>query len=391
MGRQPEGPKLYRDPRTGLHYVRFTHKKKRYFEPTGETDRGRAQEKKPQIYAEVVAGKRRVTPNAPRDSTPIEEPLAEWLEAIEPELEKSSYIMAKCYAAKFTEHFVTLGNALDEGRIGDYRRSRLREVKRVTLLKELSGFRQFMAWCQEQGKIDKAPSVEAPSKNVAGKPDTKRKHKAKATKITPDEAWAMIDYLSEWSRRARRGKIRHRVQDHFIVAWETGLRPVTVGRLRVPEHYRKGATELFVSKEIDKSRFERHIPITQAAREALDRSAKKSGPIFGPHDYRESLEKAKALAVKAGRLDPERAAIISPYDFRHGRTTDLVSNTKNLAAVAYLVGHRHVATTSKYVEAPKEGAAQVLREIEGSRSKRRGANRIVAVNSGGKPKRRRRK
>lgn len=398
MGRHPEGPKLYRDPRTDLHYVRFTHKKVRYFEPTGETDRGRAEEKKPQIYSEIISGKRKRVERASSDSTPIEDVLAEWLEAIEVELERESYTMAKCYAAKFTEHFVTLGQALDEGMIGDYRRLRLRKVKRVTVLKELSGLRQFLSWCKEQGKIERVPNVEAPAKNVTGTADRMRAHKAKATKITPEEAMVIIENMPEWSQRARRGRIRHRVQDHFIVAWETGLRPVTVERLRVPEHYRKGASELFVTKEIDKSRFERQVPLTSRAREALDRSSPRVGFIFGRHDYRAALKKAIELAVKTKRLSADRAKIISIYDFRHGRTTDLVSNTKNLAAVAYLVGHRHVSTTSKYVEAPKEGAAQVLRELEEVRSekplrspaKKTGERRILAVHSGGGPKPRRR-
>jgi integrase len=67
---------------------------------------------------------------------------------------------------------------------------------------------------------------------------------------------------------------------------------------------------------------------------------------------------------QATRISSERAEIISIYDFRHGRTTNLVSSTTNLAAVAYLVGHKHVSTTSKYVEAHKESAARMLREID---------------------------
>jgi integrase len=379
MARHAEGPKLYRDPRTEYYYVRFTHKGRRYFEPTREKDRGRAEEKKPKIYAEIVGGKHRAKLGL-AVNTPIEEPLGEWIEAIEPELEPSSYVIAKCYATLFTEYFVTLGHAIDEGMIADFRRKRLREVKRVTVLKELSALRKFLGWCKEQGKIGAVPMVEAPPKNVTGTPDSKRPHKAKATKITEDEAKAIIDFLPEWSRRARRGKTRHRVRDFFIVLWETGLRPATVGRISAPVHYRKGATELFVQKEIDKARFERHVPLTAAAREALDRSVGKSGPVFGKHDYREAVANALEAAVAAKRIQKDRASVISIYDFRHGRTTDLVSNTKDLAAVAYIVGHKHVSTTSKYVEAPKESAARVLRD----REKVPTANPLRIQNSGGK-------
>lgn len=363
MGRHAEGPKLYRDPRTGIWFVRFTHEKHRYCITTSEADRGRAEARKPTIYAETIRGKRRVRHGPDAPLTPV---LADWLAAVETQL--ADIVMAKSYARRFAEAFVTLGG-ITEASVADYRRGRLREVKRVTVLKELSALRTFLAWCKEQGKLTDPPIVEPPAKNVTGTADASRPHKAKATKITQAEADAIIKRLPVLAARARRGPDRHRVRDFYVVAWETALRPATIGRLRVPEHYRRGARELFVPKEIDKARFERGLPLTQKARAALDRSTTVSGNglIFGNHDYRVPFKQALAAAVKAGAILPERAAIISEYDFRHGRTTHLANGTTNLAAVQYLVGHRHASTTAKYIEAAKESAAEVLKGSEKGR------------------------
>ncbi len=356
MGRHAEGPKLWADPRTGIHHVRFTHQKQRHLISTGETDRGRAEEKKAGIYADAIKGGRRVKrgPDAP-----LEGILVEWLCAVETQL--ADITMAKSYARRFIEVFGTL-NGITAASVADYRRTRLREVKRVTVLKELSALRTFLAWCKEQEILADPPEVEPPAKNVTGTADTSRPHKAKATKITPAEAAAIIKRLPVESVRARRGSERHPVRDFFVVAWETALRPVTIRRLRAPQHYRKGAKEVFLPREIDKARFERGLPITPKARAALDRWCPVEGLIFGVHDYRIPLAEALAAAVEAGAIKPERAALISLYDFRHGRTTQLANSTKKLGSVQYLVGHRHLSTTAKYVEVNKESAEELLRE-----------------------------
>lgn len=366
MGRHPEGPRLYCDPRTGIHYVRFTHAGKRHCVSTGTRDRGQAEAQKGPIYADTVKGRRRVA-HVSAPVTPLEEVVGQWLADIESEIEPSTYVMYESYAGRFAETFPTL-STLTEATIADYRRARLREVKRNTLLKELCALRQFLSWCKEQSILDDVPIVEAPPKNVTGTADTKRPHKAKALKLTEAEAMALIANMPEWSRRGKRSRRRHRIRDFFIVAWETGLRPATIAKLSVPEHFKPGAAELYLPGRIDKARFERTVPLTAAAVEALARSAPPAGLIFGLHDYREQLANAASKALAAGAMSKDRADAVSKYDFRHGRTTHMVAHTKDLGAVAYLVGHRHVSTTSRYVEAPKEAAIEVLREIEAAKS-----------------------
>ena len=57
------------------------------------------------------------------------------------------------------------------------------------------------------------------------------------------------------------------------VLWETGLRSSTVVALEAPRDYRRGSRELFLPREGDKAHDERVVPLTPAARKALDDAA----------------------------------------------------------------------------------------------------------------------
>ncbi|HEX9293941.1 MAG TPA: hypothetical protein VF873_09650, partial [Gemmatimonadales bacterium] len=94
------------------------------------------------------------------------------------------------------------------------------------------GCKLALGWCKLRGKISEVPRIESPGENVVGTPDTKRRHKAEAIPLSPEEVNAIIDELPEFSERARRGHVRHRVRDVDALWWETGLRPVSIAKLR---------------------------------------------------------------------------------------------------------------------------------------------------------------
>jgi integrase len=85
--------------------------------------------------------------------------------------------------------------------------------------------------------------------------------------------------------------------------------------------------------------------------------------IFGVHDLRPQLLKACRRAHEAGKLAAWKIDRVSPYDFRHGRTTQLANRTKHLAGVSFLVGHKDPSTTARYVHAAREHAEEALRAV----------------------------
>ncbi len=242
------------------------------------------------------------------------------------------------------------------GKIKAYTNDRLKHVGKPMHLKELSALRGFLAWAEEQGHLVDAPHVPAPPRKATGKPSATRK--MAPVSVSEEEIERIIALLPEWTR-ARRGNDRHRVREVFVLAWETGLRPITIGRLSVPEHWRPGMRSLNIAFDIDKARFGRELPLTPRAVEVLERCAPAAGPVFDHHDYRALLKKA---ARDAG-LDDERAKHFSRYDFRHNRADFLLDQGADLRAVAYNHGHKLLTTTDKYLRPSKKGAEAMLAKV----------------------------
>jgi hypothetical protein len=90
-----------------------------------------------------------------------------------------------------------------------------------------------------------------------------------------------------------------------VVAWERGRQ--TSAQLRAPE----GAELLLMRPEIDRNRFGRELP-TSEARTTLRSNCPPAGLIFGRHECTILLRRR----VTAG-IDEYRAERISDYDFPH--------------------------------------------------------------------------
>jgi integrase len=354
MARRAQGWKLH--PRGSVLWVRFTHEGKRYEESTGERDAGPAASRAADIYARVVSGKRRDGARvrlSPR--LPLDELAAEWLVSLENTHSSGTRGMYEIHMrATLIPYFRTLDRATPRA-IGEFQRDRLGQVLRKTLRKELHSLRFFLGWCVEQEILDEVPTFPALPHGALGKRSAKRK--AKAVEVTPEQVASFLLALPERStgRRAKKGEERRgvfAVRAHEVVAWETALRPATIARLSVPQHFKRGASHLTITEDIDKVKYAREVPLTPGARLVLDAACPESGLIFGDHDARKYFKAASAVA--------KMPAGFSPYDLRHGRTTELIERTGNLLGVAYLVGHRLVTTTNTYARPTLRAAERAL-------------------------------
>jgi integrase len=355
MARRAEGWKLELDPRTGIYRVRFTHGGRRHKLTTGERDPSEAAKRAARIYAETVSG-RRAPEVGGGDPVPLDETAALWLADVEPTLRADTFTLwEQTYVRKhFAPFFETMDRLTTVG-VEDYVAHRLRQVQRPTVTKELSVLRRFCRWAHKRGHLAELPTIEGPARTAAGKiHDEGRKRRFLI--FTAAEIEAVIAQLPEWSRSKKTRGDRYPVRARFIVAWETGLRPSTLARITTPTDYRRGAAQLVIRDEADKAAFGRELPLSARAREALDGVCREAGLIFGDHDYREPLR----AAAKTAGIDEMRAAKISDYDFRHSRATQLGGVTDNLAGVAYLLGHRQVTTTNRYMRPQIAQAEEVL-------------------------------
>lgn len=172
----------------------------------------------------------------------------------------------------------------------------MRVVTRETLKKELPVLRRFAKWASRRGHLQAMPEIETPSRHVVGTRSTKNRKRTFLI-FTCNEVAAIVSKLPLMARGPR-APIPFPVRARFVVAWETALRPQTIDQLRAPDDYRRGSTSLLIRDEVDKNRFGREVPLSDAARTALDQACPDVGLLFGSHDYRRLLrEAAKAAGI----------------------------------------------------------------------------------------------
>lgn len=359
MGRRPEGWKVF--DKRGWFYVRFTHAGVEHRIALATKDRAEADKRAPIEYSKIVLG-RAPTRESTRDLTnaKLEDVFSEYVDVTDGSLDDETRKTLRIYARKFVAHFgESLGN-VNEQTIAEYGRKRLREVLRTTVLKERSALRTFLSWCKDERKlIAEVPHfVDLPKKATGVRVG---KQRAKPVEITAAEACDIIAGLPELSKSidGRKWPVRLR----YLVAWETGLRPETLARLSAPQNYVRGSSEIVMDNDDDKARYGRAVPLSVLARAALDKVAPDSGLIFGKHNFAKALKRS-ALRV----LGAEKAKRFAQYDFRHGRATQLAEETGNLPGVAYLLGHRRLTTTDKYLRGSRRAAENVLAAIDGPNS-----------------------
>ncbi len=224
-----------------------------------------------------------------------------------------------------------------------------------TVRKECSALQSLVDWAAREdiGLLTEPVKVPTPRKGATGT----RARKRQLVDLTPEQVEIILANLPE---RLRSGAV---CRAYFRVLWETGLRRGNLLRLRAPDDYRRGSSVLRVRKEADKSSFERELPLTEAAREALDSVVPKRGPLFTKADHRKSLRKAARIAGVPEHL----VRHIGNHDFRHARTTALLDQGASLTGVGYLVGHKRATTTDGYAHARQSAARKAL-ELSGYHS-----------------------
>jgi integrase len=334
--------------------VRFRHKGKRVERSTGKSDPSEAAREAAQIYAAVVTG--RSAPLAV--AAAFDQAVASFLADYETTHTRGTFETVKMYFRAHIIPFFGAFQAFTPTSYADYVRRRIRQATRVTLRKELSALRLFVDWAGQHGIS--LPAV--PSLPKQGHPGVRAKNarKRKATILSTAEANQIFASMPEKS--ARTGTW---VRPLFIVLWETGLRPSTVLKLEAPLHYTKGSPRLFISREIDKERYERHVPLSRAARKALDRVCPDAGKLF---DVRErSLRDSLEAALRVCGLTHRK---VSVYDFKHSRISIDANSGAPLAGVAHLVGHKHISTTALDVQTGEAAARAALAARRTSASRR---------------------
>lgn len=349
MGRRASGYKVrWRGPARG-YYVRFTIGAERADIPTGIKDkrqREAADREGRSIFAQAVTGRKQSRRSA--SATALAELVDTWLSEL-----PTRGPTRKQYENYTTAHWLTRWSTprdLTAPNFDTYARQRLRKVRGKTVRNELSALRQFVKWLVAHGHLSESPVFPEVKASVTGTPHPVRR-RTRAPELTREEVDAVIAKLPLHPKRGTWA-----VRDRARFAYETGLRPTTLEKLRTPDNYRRGAPELILTDEDDKEMYGRTVPLSDAARAAIDRVCpKKTGPIFGRHRLMVYVHEA---AQKA--LTPDKARIFSAQHFRSARATHWLDDGAAITGVQYLLGHKHTSTTARYVRPSLAAARKVI-------------------------------
>ena len=345
MGRPAEGWKVHW--KRGWAYCHFTWDHHEHRIALRTRDKREAQEAAAREYAEVVSGRRRPLRRRPGKLLDLADLMDAWIESKRPSIDVSFIKTLDGYARRFIDYFESL-DRITEATGANYGLARLGQVLRTSVLRERAYLNEFLRWCVQQGALVAAPYIPPLPPKAQGVRSGKQR--AKSVHITPDEAKAILALVPEESKTIDGRKWPKRAR--FAFMWETALRPETLSRLSVPENWRPGMKHLELTNDDDKARFGREVDLSAEALRILVAVAPAVGAVFGRHNY------SKALKVAAAEvLGPVRGKLFAPYDFRHGRAKALLDAGAPIRGVSYVLGHKRVSTTDKYL-APERSAGQ---------------------------------
>lgn len=249
--------------------------------------------------------------------------------------------------------------------------TRMRQVSKETVKKEHGVLMHFLEW------------LAAPSRKYISAVPPRAKYRAKdlGTRVGPQReapvdlddvtALAIINQLPEYGHRggrrhnAKLPKSAFVLRDWYRFAFETGLRPSTVARLRVGIHWVRGWNNLRIDAKIDKGRNAltkgkpRIVPLTDVAAAILEKHAPDVGLIFGKHDIRVQWKRA-AIAV----LGEELGSQCAPYDLRHGanyRMRETVGG--GVAGSMHMLGQSKASTNDLYLRGSERAAKDLVERL----------------------------
>jgi len=379
LRRRPgQGWTLTRPSEDSVWYARFRIAGRITERSTGESDDELADVEAARLYAAARAGQLREARRPQRQgaAAPLEELLVAWDIWLTTTHAATTRKAWRDYARSHFLPFFGSAEKVTESGCAEYRRQRLGKVIAATVRHELTALRNFVAFLAlpDIGVLAEPFEITGVPKRALGTAHPVRR-RTSADPVSPEQVLAIIALLPEWAGRKgppnrwhpplivrqRKYKVRrYPVRARFEFAYETGLRPSTLDKLSVPEHYEPGAEMLRLTDEADKNRWGREIPLTARAKEILEAVAPPVGLIFGKHDYRPHI---KAAAEQV--LPTEMAKRFAGSHLRSAFTTHELERGKNILGIQYRVGHKLLSTTSRYAKPSLRAAMETIDEPRG--------------------------
>ncbi len=242
--------------------------------------------------------------------------------------------------------------------------ARLAVVQAQTARKEFAVFRALVEFAFARHWLPRLIAVPSVPKRAKGTRFDARRRCA-ADEYSPAEIEALIVALPEWSRRSRKdGVSRYPIRARFLVSYDLALRPEVANVAEIGVTWSPGRFDWWIPAEHDKIGNARMLPLPARCVAALESLGLTSGLIFGAHDYRESIHKA-ALTV----LPKHKADRLCAQHLRSAGGSHLLELTgDNLLGVQFIMGHKQVSTTARYMRTSARAGAEAMAAAEAKRT-----------------------
>jgi integrase len=360
VGRRPSPPRVYRDEAHGeVWQYSFTVAGRRYRGSTGERDREKAQAVAERLWLDAHRGRPPERKPRARDRHAVPSDLESLFALFIDSLTKSRGYVVKMeshYRAHFADRWASI-EEITGPEIERYAADRLRTITRlgkptspVTVHKELVTLSRFLRWAKRNGLAEEIPAFDRPEPISNYQPPD----------YTPAQVRKLLAALPDRQAHPKRMPVR----EFFTVQWAQAFRPdVELGSLRWGDvNLRK--REITIRQANDKAREGRTVGLAPEAYRVLSAMAKglaliPDALVFGRHNYRASLLKAaKALGLPA----------LTRHSLRHFRLTQLGHSPGTaVASLKFFAGHKHMATTDRYVRSRTKATKDMLRALKVSR------------------------
>jgi len=346
MGRRARGWTLRLKGDT--YQARFTVGGERFERSTGCSRVREANKKAATLYQEEIA---KATPGAARQRGAAESltiSLSRWSKELEHLKSDEWHTTLEVYAqAHWIPRWQTAAE-ITSSSVAGYITERLAAgASPVTVRKELSGLRRFLFWALREKLLTELPGWESPK----GKSDFQ------ALCLTPAQVEKMLKLLPTKATHPKHLPVR----EYYALMWTTAFRRGTMARLQWSDVDLKAGT-ITVRPSADKREYDRMIPIDNGMVKTLRKLGPGVGLIFGQRDFRVQLQRAAE-----GALGKELGKRVGNHTLRHSRGTWWAENGVDLPTLQYLMGHRTLTSTARYLHGRFESARAAVDRLAGKK------------------------
>jgi len=280
-------------------------------------------------------------PQVPKSFVSLEDTAVKYLEETKNNYRPIYLKGLTYYYEQWAQVFPDLSEITRE-KVIDWTQGQLKIIKAVSIRKKIRALNRLAKWAADK-KLIKAVEIPLPARSAEGTPFPTRR--TAAAVVSADEIEQILALLPE-TTFIPKGHQTIPLRPRYRLMWELALRPETVAKLSVPQHWNpENPQYLTLTPDVMKLKKPSRKVLTPKALEAIKAVySGQPGLLFGPHALN---RRVKAAAYQV--LDKERAKRFCGQWLRSARLSHLSLLGVPPKSVQTFADHANLSQTSIYL------------------------------------------